>query len=351
MSTSTEPDRPGNSLAIDTSPKGVSQDQADDVAAKAALGGLSSLKAIASRACTPGITKAERAELFLLRCQQLERVFNDLPALGSTEYLEFIQTATAEELPPEVVVRAYRQLVEAGQQEAARLTRDRLFDPKHDYFRRIRYRAPRMVVTGQSAIEAHDLIAGAMVRVLELLPGHRGVAAETKWNTFIHRQLIDEWRKLHGRNGEDVTAYPKWSQHTSIGVEAQTAGSADPLSQELTAHEIPLCTNEDTSATARQIEGILQRVVDSFPIDSLERAVAENQFGPDRAPIHRDTRSAVPQTPLTDILGVDRYKISRSLKKVRILLAAALLAELDAEDCVRLAYLIRPVRPMTKRAK
>jgi hypothetical protein len=291
------------------------------------------------------------------RHERLSAIFDSLPPLGSRGYLDHLRTAPSGALPPEVAVRAYRQLVEAGDREGAIATRDRLLDATHDYFRELRFKASQMVVRGQAAVEEHDLVMGAVVRVLELLPGERGRFAERYWKTFIVQRLRDEWREMHGRDGEEVEPIRRRTHGSPMaGDEPGRIDYTDPA-QEVSDQDADYAywhghaDGEERARTYRQIEATLARVFESFAEGSLERLVAEDQYGDTPSPIDRDTRSADPQTPLTERLGVDRFKISRALRRVKMVLAAALLQDLSPDDRERLDYLIRPVRAKTTRAK
>src|SRR5690606_20971977 len=54
-----------------------------------------------------------------------ENVFQALPPLGSVEFVHFVQTAAVTELPPEVLVRVFRQLPPTS--DASRVVLERLF--------------------------------------------------------------------------------------------------------------------------------------------------------------------------------------------------------------------------------
>lgn len=59
------------------------------------------------------------------RYRVLDERFQALPPLGSDEYARYLDSAPTQELPPEVLVRAFRQLPTSG--IAARKTLERLF--------------------------------------------------------------------------------------------------------------------------------------------------------------------------------------------------------------------------------
>jgi hypothetical protein len=57
---------------------------------------------------------------------RLDAGFQALPKLGSPEYLAFLKSAPPRDLPPQVLVRAYRQLLDAGESCAADRALERL---------------------------------------------------------------------------------------------------------------------------------------------------------------------------------------------------------------------------------
>jgi hypothetical protein len=77
------------------------------------------------------------------------------------------------------------------------------------------------------------------------------------------------------------------------------------------------------------LEDFVRRTVSEFK-DPLMRRVAEDQFGPDPSPISAG-RSEMDKSPLTEQLGVDRYRISRALKQARAKLFAALIKQKEKE--------------------
>src|SRR5947209_6404638 len=88
-----------------------------------------------------------------------EEVFQVLPPLGSDEYVRYISSANAEELPPEVLARAYRQLPPkspASEETLRRLFRRR--EERWEYFGPLIARARRLT---NSHDEYEDLLQDA----------------------------------------------------------------------------------------------------------------------------------------------------------------------------------------------
>jgi hypothetical protein len=138
--------------------------------------------------------------------ERIKNAFEALPALGTTEYIEYVRTASKDLLPPEVLARAYRQLPSGCQ--AADATLERLFrrkaGGKWEYLwpliacAREQYR--RSASKGSEDYE--DLLQDGVRKILETLPTPRGAFAERGWYTFCRHEFIDAWRKKHGRRGE-----------------------------------------------------------------------------------------------------------------------------------------------------
>jgi hypothetical protein len=128
-----------------------------------------------------------------------EKIFQSLPPLGSTEYLDYIANAPPEALPPEVLARAFRQL--PPDSPASRATLRRLFgrcsDGSWEYF------SPLLAHARRRAKENYEeSLQNAFTRILETLPGPQGAYAERAWNAFCYVALIDAWRERYGRRGE-----------------------------------------------------------------------------------------------------------------------------------------------------
>jgi hypothetical protein len=62
-----------------------------------------------------------------------EAIFEALPPLDSPQFIDYLRTASAADLPAQVVARAYRQLCTAGREEAAQATVTRLVGSEYKY--------------------------------------------------------------------------------------------------------------------------------------------------------------------------------------------------------------------------
>lgn len=256
------------------------------------------------------------------------RIFAALPPLTSPQYIELLETASAADLPAQVLARAYRHLCAAGCEGAANATLARLVGSggKYGYLASLRRLAFREVGRGQYWYDADDLMQAAVIEIVKTLPTPRGELAERAWVLFTHQRFQDGWRELNGRRGEKirgVRAEPTVNRETgevSDPVE-ETDGASAPWHVRAEASELPW------------LENFIRETVAKIA-DPLIRRVAEDQFGDDPSPISAGA-SAGGKPPLTEQLGENRFKIYRARDNAKARLAAALLAqrqhEIDAE--------------------
>lgn len=262
-----------------------------------------------------------------------ETIFAALPPLDSPEYLHLLDTATASELPAPVLAKSFRQLASAGADAAARVTLERLAASNHReaYLLVVRKLARQRVARGQYAYDAEDLFQEAVKEIVRTLPTERGAFAETNWVTFCKHCFEDGWRSLNGRHGEKIRGER---------VEALTDPASgivnDPL--EVTGDFIPWHVAVLQSKVP-WLEDFVRRTIAEFK-DPLMRQVAEDQFSPDPSPISAD-RTKTGKLPLTEKLGVDRYRITRARDRAQAKLFAALIKQKEKEldlDWLRSRY-------------
>lgn len=249
----------------------------------------------------------------------LDEIFDSLPPLGSVEYLRRVQTAPTQDLPPEVLARAYRVLTASGEIEASRTTLSRLLGEKNgrpEYLRSMLVLATHRVPPNQHYQEALDLYQDALTLILEVLPTEQGRFAEKAWASFCRQRLTDAWRRRQGRRGERIEP-----QRTEPTVTAAGDEGLDPLDQHL---EAPWHVALEPDKMA-WLEEFLRRTLAKIP-DPFIRGVAEDQWIHD-PPSPISGRLAGRQ-PLTECFGVSRFQIYRALSWAR----ARLLADLETQD-------------------
>lgn len=252
-----------------------------------------------------------------------ELIFAALPPLDSPEYLRLLDTATASDLPAPVLARCFRQLVAAGVDAAARATLERLVASKHReaYLLVVRKLSGRRVTRGQYAYDEEDLFQEAIKEIVTTLPTERGAFAETNWVTFCKHRFEDGRRRLNSRSLEKFMG-----ERVEAMTDPESGKESDPL--EVADDSIPWHVAMRQSKVP-WLEDFVRRTVAEFK-DPLMRKVAEDQFGPDPSPISSG-RSETDKLPLTEQLGVDRYRISRALKQARAKLFAALIRQKEGE--------------------
>ena len=256
--------------------------------------------------------------------EPFDAIFESLPPLNSPEFLALLSTASAAELPAQVLARAYRQLRRANADEAAQATLARLVanDHRYGYLRSIRLLAARRVARGQYWYEAEDLVQAAIAEVVKTLASQRGSLAETAWVLFCRHCFEDGWRVLNGRRGEKIRG-----KRVEASVDAESEEVFDPV-EETDGAPAPWHVSAEESQIP-WLEEFIRRTVSEFA-EPLMRQVAEDQFGDDPSPISSG-KSKMGKPPLTEQLGVDRFRISRALRNARARLAAALLAQREHE--------------------
>ena len=262
-----------------------------------------------------------------------EEIFSALPPLDSPAYLRLLETAAPEELPAQVLVRAYRQLCSAGAEAPARATLERLVASPYRsfYLRGIHRLAQRHVARGQYAYDADDLVQEAIRVIVQVLPTARGAYAQSAWVSFCRQCFIEGWRVLNGRRGEKVRR-----ERVEQIINSETGQEDDLL--EVADDTVPWHVAMRESNLPWLEEFIRQTIVD-MP-DPLMRRVAEDQFGDDPSPISSG-QSEGGKPPLTEQLGQNRYKISRLREQARARLFAALLEQREKDidlDWVRKMY-------------
>jgi DNA-directed RNA polymerase specialized sigma24 family protein len=257
--------------------------------------------------------------------ERYEEIYKGLPPLASPEYLQLLETAKPEELPAEVLVRAYRQLCQAEPHGAAAMaTIDMLVRHGAYYFSRVRSLAWNEVAGRKPWVDAEDLVADVMAKVCELLPRDRGRHAEKNWVVFTLNLYRDVRRSYQGREGAKGRAEQGESAEDGISLQsdAQTAARYKEGARP---------RRDGFDQTAR-IETVIAETVAKIQEPFLKK-VAEDQFGPIPSLISSKSEKEAPQT-LSVKLGVTRHKVERALKVARTLVRAALLSDptLDLDE-------------------
>ncbi|MEO9036575.1 MAG: hypothetical protein ABI442_13770 [Gemmatimonadaceae bacterium] len=147
------------------------------------------------------------------------RISASLPPLGSAAYLSLLKTATAAELPPSVLARAYRALGKTSKAGAATL--DRLVGRHDQYgYLRVVYLVANRRKKALGGFSPHDLVQNAIGEIVATLSGPQGECAETGWVHYLRRCVEWAYRKMVGRDGtrsDESAGDPDAVEHVQAG--------------------------------------------------------------------------------------------------------------------------------------
>ncbi len=252
--------------------------------------------------------------------QRMEAIFQALPPLGSDAYLRYLREASTEQLPPQVLVRAYREMVKAGpaMEEASERTFKRLFGRKGGRFE---YLGPAVqflldrVPQNQQFQDLDDLLQDMGIIMVKALRTKRGRFGEQSWYVFARQCAYQAWADHVGRKGErqePLRAEPRR--------DAETGAWSDPLER------VREGESEDNVVEV-DVHRFLTEVIAAIP-DPLIRAVGEDQWlsgdpSPDSG--KRISTGKDKKPSLERQLGVSRDRIIRARRSVE----ARILAELE----------------------
>jgi hypothetical protein len=245
------------------------------------------------------------------RNARLESAYQELPPLGGAAYVEYVRTAPKERLPPEVLVRAWKQL--GPESPEAMETLKRLFgetpDGRWEYLGALASCAWER--SGRNRQEYEDLFQDSLAQILTVLPSHRGKFAERAWAMFCRQQLSEVWRKKYGRRSQ------RKPKKADVEVEEITSRfSARNLVRD--QHPIPPMMQLET------IERVARRVLFELK-DDFTRSLARAAWFENERPKQSGKGSADGRVSLTELFPEkSRDKIIRTLKYADAQLAAAL---------------------------
>lgn len=267
-----------------------------------------------------------------------EDVFERLPPLDSREFIQIIETAPVSEIPPEVLVRAFRQLPPTS--DASRVVLRRLFNKtgEHwDYFAPLIARARRRS-RSYPRDEYRDLLQDAMERILRILPTARGEYAERSWHAFCYREFIEAWRARYGRRGE---RYPSEDQPECAENEQNYPS--------VSSSNLAPWHGTVNGSSVQEIEEIAHRVIADLQ-DPFHRRLAEEAWFRNRAPQISGNSKENDGPPLTSVFeGKSRFQIGRALRYVNAQLSAALLAAPSVELTADVRDLLYDLKTRSKK--
>jgi DNA-directed RNA polymerase specialized sigma24 family protein len=246
-----------------------------------------------------------------------DAIYQALPPLGTDEYLRHITEAPTDALPPQVLVRAYRELAKAGPSmaEAANRTFKRLTRKKGERFE---YLGPMVVFLynrvprNQYAVDLDDLVQDAVIIMLRALPTDRGRFGEESWHTFARQCAYTAWQAHVGRKGERQE--PPRDEPSR---DSETGRWSDPLERARESDSADNVLDVDTHT-------FLAEVIAAIP-DPFLRAVAEDQWlSGDPSPDSGKGTSEGGKRSLMKQFGKTRDSIIRARRIVEARILAAL---------------------------
>ena len=240
-----------------------------------------------------------------------ERIYDSLPPLGSPEYVRKLKTATAHELPAQVLVRAYRQL-RSGPAADATLARLLGYNEKYGYITPL-YNAAKRRISRHDAYGVDDLVHDTIGEIVETLAGPRGEGAENAWVSFLRQRMEDAYRKLVGRRGE------RRPQLAEVVTDSETGEEIDPI--EAAGVTTGPWQGKVPPSQLEWLEAFIRRTFAKIADERL-RAIAFDMFSDDPTPVSSNDPNDT--NTLTNRFGVDRYKIYRWQRAARVVLRAAL---------------------------
>ena len=262
----------------------------------------------------------------------IEEAFQAFPPLDSPEYIRHIQSIPSNMLPPEALVRAFRQLPTDG--DGARATLECLFGKSGT---RWNYLGPLVAYARRRADldDYEDLLQDALRRIFKVLSTPRGAYAEKFWHSYCRRELSDAWRERYGRRGERLPPEKP--------LEYDEDGEAKDLSA--LASVVPPWHSTIESNQAHRIEQIARCVVDEIG-DEFIRAVAHAAwFANERPPVSGVGGRGENTPPLTSTFkNKSRHQITRALRHADTQLLAALQNTKDLMWTDGLAALLEGLR-------
>lgn len=299
------------------------------------------------------MTKRKTGSTLTTLPQNHQFLFEQLPPLGSEEYIRLMEDADGAKIPPQVLARAYRQLCQANNEAGMKVTLNRLLQRRN--LSRIISSMRNKVPPEQSWFDEDDLLQDTRSEIMRTLPTERGASAETAWVSFAYQCMIDAWRKNFGRKGArlKIKIGGKRVPITKARAAADSENGADSGFTEPKDEVNPVeaLANEEAFSTGylwhagltdnqtELIEKIVKKTIDKIQ-EPLLKQIAIDQFGDDPSPISSGT-SKNGKPPLTEQTGLDRHKIARRIATVRGVLAGNIRADKELKvDTERLKKFI-----------
>src|SRR5688500_1405578 len=144
----------------------------------------------------------KRGEKFEAELARVEKAYKALPRMDAPEFIEHVRKASAAEMPPQVLARAFRQLPAGSDAANAVLTRLIGEDDETGYLAPV-WTLARMKLGMRRDLEVLDLVQATRVKILETLGDEaKGKGAETWWVAYVRQRFFDAFRDQYGHDGQ-----------------------------------------------------------------------------------------------------------------------------------------------------
>jgi len=253
------------------------------------------------------------------RLQRHLVLFTALMAFDRRELIQHVRTTPKDQLPAEVLARAYRDLwladrVEEADAVAARLFGVRLEDPPSgvgdpEYMRWLLVHCEKRVSLKSVWRAADDLYQSACMQIVRALRGSQGAQAHTAWRAFCFDRLYDAMRQ---RTRKDPHV---------VGLEVQDAGTGETRSLADMAESHPW----QGSAAPDQEEALMAVLRERLEqvADPVVREIGLDQFFGDPSPVDTPDPDRPERPPLTEKYGLTRFQVYQRKMKVKVVLRRA----------------------------
>lgn len=229
-----------------------------------------------------------------------ERIFQSLPPLNSPEYLSLLKTASASDLPAEVLVRAYQELGYFGRAAEATLERLLTKNQVYGYLRPLLRMAQRRVMD-RDWFSASDLFDESISVIALALAGPQGKGAHRAWLSFLQQRLEDAYRSLNGRRNERQDP-----ERCDPHVDPETGEEIDPM-ESAAVLEAPWHGRVDRDRVG-WLEQFMKRSMARIRHREI-REVGLDQLSAERSAISGPGKPGKPSLAMK--YNVDRFQIMR----------------------------------------
>ncbi len=254
------------------------------------------------------------------RLTRHEAQFTALMQMEEGDLIQHVRTAPKQNLPAEVLARAYRELCLAERFVPAEAVANRLFGARAqdiaegvgtpEYMRWLLVEAEKLVSRKSVWREAADLYQGALRQIVRALRGSQGAQAHTAWKAFCMHRLSDARRE---RTRQDPHV---------VGLEAEDPSSGEPINLGNTAEESPW-QGSTTPDREEELTAFLRARLEEGVKDPRVLEIGLDQFFGDPSPIDVADPEQPERVPLTERFGLNRFQIYRLAKKAQVVLRRA----------------------------